>query len=100
MLPRSGAQRGVAGVRERAGVGKTTRRRHVSDVAKGAGMDIVGVTIQGIAARKLENESGIKSTTMASYLAQERAAARQSAAAWPAERPARMVVIDEASMVD
>lgn len=73
-----------------AGAGKTTMLKAVHDMALAKGFAVEGVAAQGVAARKLEEESGIKSTTLTSYLARERA---------PEDGP-RMVIIDEASMLD
>jgi len=73
-----------------AGSGKTTLLRAVHDLAASKGWDVRGVAVQGVAARKLEEESGIKSTTLSSYLAQRRGE----------ESSSRLVVVDEASMLD
>jgi|GEM_PF-2209397 len=73
-----------------AGSGKTTLLRAVNAVAMESGWDVVGISVQGVAARKLEDESGIKSTTLSSYLAQKRGEGGKP----------RFVVVDEASMLD
>lgn len=73
-----------------AGSGKTTLLKAVNNVASKEGWQIVGISVQGVAARKLEEESGIKSTTLSSYLSQKRGEGGTP----------RFVVIDEASMLD
>jgi conjugative relaxase-like TrwC/TraI family protein len=81
-----------------AGAGKTTMLRAVNEVALTAGWDVVGLAVQGVAARKLEEESGIRSRTLASYLASERAAVKVQPL--DSARPARLIVLDESSMLD
>lgn len=73
-----------------AGSGKTTLLKAVNDVASKEGWQICGISVQGVAARKLEEESGIKSTTLSSYQSQKRGEGGKP----------RFVVIDEASMLD
>lgn len=73
-----------------AGSGKTTLLRTVNYLAEKEGWDVRGVSVQGVAARKLEEESGIKSTTLSSYLSQKRGEGGTP----------RLVVVDEASMLD
>ncbi|MDD4953047.1 MAG: MobF family relaxase, partial [Desulfovibrionaceae bacterium] len=85
------AGRGAVVVQGDAGSGKTSMLRAVNDIGKAAGWEINGVAVQGMAARKLEEESGIKSVTLASYMAQKQTPART--------RGSRLVVIDEASML-
>jgi hypothetical protein len=88
------APQAVVVVQGDAGAGKTTMLRAVKDVAATAGWDLVGVSVQGVAARQLQAESGISSTTVASYLSQER-----SEAARGQTRRSRLVVVDESSML-
>jgi conjugative relaxase-like TrwC/TraI family protein len=83
------AQRGTVVVQGDAGSGKTFMLKAVNDLGQAAGWEIVGVAVQGMAARKLEDESGIKSVTLASYMGQD----------WAEKRGSRLVVIDEASML-
>jgi hypothetical protein len=74
----------------------------VNEIGRGSGWEVVGLAIQGIAARKLEEESGIKSTTLASYLAasQGEPSLKGGRSPLPAgARQPRLVVIDEASML-
>ena len=92
------ADRGTVVVQGDAGAGKTTMLRAVQDVAGRAGWETVGLAIQGVAARKLQEESGIRSSTVSSYLSRERAAERGEQV--PAPRAPRLIVIDEASMND
>ncbi len=73
-----------------AGSGKTTLLRTVNEIAVKEGWDVAGVSVQGVAARKLEEESEIQSSTLSSYLARERGEGGKP----------RMVVVDEASMLD
>ncbi|MCX5794774.1 MAG: relaxase domain-containing protein [Elusimicrobia bacterium] len=91
------AERGTVLVQGDAGSGKTTMLKAVNRAAQEARWEVVGVTVQGVAARKLEDESGIMSETLASYLAQERREARE---AHRKPRGPRLVVVDEASMLD
>jgi ATP-dependent exoDNAse (exonuclease V) alpha subunit len=51
-----------------AGSGKTTALRAVNEICKNQNIKVIGLAIQGIAARNLEAESGIKSQTLTSYL--------------------------------
>jgi ATP-dependent exoDNAse (exonuclease V) alpha subunit len=99
------AERGTVVVQGDAGAGKTTMLRAVNEIAGKKGWEIVGLSIQGVAARKLQEESGISSMTVSSYLARERTIAReakaQRAVSGPDEaRAPRLIVIDEASMND
>ena len=86
--------RGTDVVQGDAGSGKTTMLRAVNTVAAKAGWEVAGVAVQGVAARNLQDESGIKSTTLAAYLSQEISAESRGAARAP-----RLVVFDEASML-
>jgi ATP-dependent exoDNAse (exonuclease V) alpha subunit len=92
------AASGTVVVQGDAGAGKTTMLKAVNDLAAANGWEVKGVAVQGVAARKLQEESGIESTTLASYLSRERAAdlAPQPAAG---PRGPRLVVVDEASML-
>jgi len=77
-----------------AGAGKTTMLKAVHDAAADAGWEVRGLAVQGAAARKLQEESGIASQTLASYLAQEGARSGKGH-----DRGPRLVVLDEASML-
>ena len=94
------ADRGAVVVQGDAGAGKTTMLRAVHDIAGHNGWETVGLAIQGVAARKLQEESGIASTTVSSYLARERYANRVEPGEALSARAPRLVIIDEASMLD
>jgi conjugative relaxase-like TrwC/TraI family protein len=94
------ADRGTVVVQGDAGAGKTTMLRAVHEIAGRNGWETVGLAIQGVAARKLQEESGIASLTVSSYLARERAANRVELGEALSARAPRLVVIDEASMLD
>lgn len=82
---------GVVVVQGDAGAGKTTMLRTVRDAARVEGWEMVGIAVQGAAARKLQEESKIPSLTLEAFLGQEKA---------KAARGPRLVVVDEASMLD
>lgn len=96
------AERGTVVVQGDAGAGKTTMLKAVHDIAEQKGWETVGLAIQGVAARKLQEESGIVSMTVSSYLSREQMAAREASRLKeaPAARVPRLIVIDEASMND
>ncbi len=94
------AERGTVVVQGDAGAGKTTMLKAVHEIAARKGWETVGLSIQGVAARKLQEESGIPSSTVSSYLARERAVSRVEPGEIPAARAPRLIVIDEASMND
>ena len=48
----------------RAGSGKTTATRAVADAFRAAGVPVLGAAPSGIAAEKLQDETGIPSTTV------------------------------------
>lgn len=50
-----------------AGSGKTTALRSTADFYKEKGIEVVGLTMQGVAARNLEDETGIKSKTLVAF---------------------------------
>ncbi len=85
------AGEGTVIVQGDAGSGKTTMLRAVNHVASAARFAVYGVAVQGVAARNLENESGIESCTLASYLED---AKQRTDSGGP-----RLVVLDEASML-
>jgi hypothetical protein len=94
------ADRGTVVVQGDAGAGKTTMLRAVHDIAGRNGWETVGLAVQGVAARNLQEESGIASTTVSSYLAKERFLNRVEPGEALTARAARLIVIDEASMLD
>jgi conjugative relaxase-like TrwC/TraI family protein len=70
-----------------AGTGKTTATLAVADAFKAAGIAVVGAAPSGIAAEKLQDETGVPATTLHRLLQQE--------------LPERgVVVVDEAGMAD
>ena len=85
------SQRAVVVVQGDAGAGKTTMLQVVREVAARAGWETAGLAVQGVEARRLEEESGIRSTTLSAFTARERSA--------PAAAP-RLLIVDEASMLD
>ncbi len=87
------SKQAVVVVQGDAGSGKTTMLSVVREAAARTGWEVAGLAVQGVAARKLEDESGIRTSTLASYLA----AARSQASAAPHPQ---LVVVDEASMLD
>ena len=86
--------RGVASSRDRvvcvvglAGSGKTTATRAVADAFRAAGVPVLGAGPSGIAAEKLQDETGIPSTTLHRLLQRQ--------------LPERcLVVVDEAGMAE
>jgi conjugative relaxase-like TrwC/TraI family protein len=92
------ATRGTVVVQGDAGAGKTTMLKAVNDISVRNGWEVVGLAVQGVAARKLEEESGIRSMTLNSYLARERADAKAKFPDLHVRSP-RFVVIDESSML-
>jgi conjugative relaxase-like TrwC/TraI family protein len=86
--------RGVGSSRDRvvcvvglAGSGKTTATRAVADAFRAAGVPVLGAAPSGIAAEKLQDETGIPSTTLHRLLQRE--------------LPDRcLVVVDEAGMAE
>jgi conjugative relaxase-like TrwC/TraI family protein len=80
-----------------AGAGKTTMLAAINHVTAQWNWEIVGLAVQGVAARKLEQESGIKSQTLASYLGSELPV--RSYQPGSSERKPRLIIVDEASML-
>ena len=77
-----------------AGSGKTTALRSTADFYKERGVEVLGLCMQGVAARNLEEETGIKSKTLSSFLRQN-----QNLPTGQAGKN-RVIVFDEASMLD
>jgi ATP-dependent exoDNAse (exonuclease V) alpha subunit len=71
-----------------AGAGKTTSLKAVADFYKAQGIEVVGLAMQGVAANNLQEETGVASVTLASFLSR------------PGETSGRVLIVDEASMVD
>jgi conjugative relaxase-like TrwC/TraI family protein len=71
-----------------AGAGKTTSLKAVAEYYRQQGFDIVGLAIQGVAAKKLADEAGIEAMTLKSYLSKKETAGH------------KVLIFDEASMLD
>jgi conjugative relaxase-like TrwC/TraI family protein len=81
----------VAAVIGRAGAGKTTATHALARVFRGAGYPVVGAAPSGVAAEKLQDETGILSTTLHQLLhVVERGGLPEGA----------VLVIDEAAMAE
>lgn len=78
-----------------AGSGKTTALHSTADFYKERGVEVVGLAMQGVTARNLEDETGIKSKTLASFLKQHENSRTQEP-----KNISRVIVFDEASMLD
>jgi len=78
----------ITAVQGDAGSGKTTALKATADFYKERGIEVIGLAIQGVSAKNLENETGIKSTTIRSFLS-----TRQT-------KPNSVYIVDEASMLD
>ena len=76
----------------RAGTGKTYTMKAVQDIYTQAGFKIYGAALAGVAAKKLEAETGIKSDTIFSLTKRIEKGQFQP-------RPGSILVIDEAGMV-
>jgi conjugative relaxase-like TrwC/TraI family protein len=77
----------VVGVVGLAGTGKTTATRAVTDAFRSAGVPVIGGAPSGVAAEKLQDETGIPSTTLHRLLR--------------TELPERcLLVVDEAGMAE
>lgn len=78
----------ITAVQGDAGAGKTTALKATADFYKEKGVEVVGLSMQGVAAKNLENETGIESTTLKSFLSSR-------------EKTQNAVyIVDEASMLD
>jgi len=76
-----------------AGSGKTTALKTAADFYKERGIEVIGLAMQGVAAKNLEDETGIKSGTTSSFLLQQNSRP-------PDQKQKRVIIIDEASMLD
>lgn len=83
------------GVEGRAGTGKTTMLTVVKEYAQQRGYDVRGLAISASAARTLENEAGIRSQTVAQFLAER--AGRQRERIQDGER--MLYIVDESSLL-
>ena len=80
-----------------AGSGKTTALKTTGDFYKESGIEVIGLAMQGVTAKNLEEETNIKSTTLSSFLSQERKLKRENKTK---EQKKRVLIFDEASMLD
>jgi len=71
-----------------AGAGKTTSLKAVAEYYRQQGLDVVGLAMQGVAAKKLADEAGIESMTLKSYLGRKKTPGH------------KVLIFDEASMLD
>ena len=78
-----------------AGSGKTTALKAVSQYYKSCGIDVVGLAMQGVAAKNLGDETGLRGMTLASYLSQKKDSPHVDKSTKP-----KVILFDEASMLD
>ncbi len=71
-----------------AGAGKTTSLKAVAEYYRQQGLDVIGLAMQGVAAKKLADEATIDAMTLKSYLGRKNMPKR------------KVIVFDEASMLD
>lgn len=79
-----------------AGSGKTTALRAVSKYYKSCGIEVIGLAMQGVAAKTLGDETELKGMTLASYLSQE----QENSQSGETKTKPRVILLDEASMLD
>ena len=90
----------VASMSGAAGTGKTTVMAAVKAVYEDAGLNIQGCTAAANAATVLGFESGIRSTTIAARIGVRHGDAYLNASTDPTLDKAKVLVVDEAGMVD
>jgi len=71
-----------------AGAGKTTSLKAVAENYRQRGIDVIGLAMQGVAAKKLADEAGIEAMTLKSYLGRRNTPGQ------------KVLIFDEASMLD
>ncbi len=71
-----------------AGAGKTTSLKAVGEYYRQQGFDVIGLAMQGVAAKKLADEAGIEAMTLKSYFGRKKTPGQ------------KVLVFDEASMLD
>ena len=71
-----------------AGAGKTTSLKAVAEYYRQQGLDVIGLAMQGVAAKKLADEAGVESMTLRSYLGRKKTPGH------------KVLIFDEASMLD
>ena len=84
-----------------AGSGKTTALKAVSQYYESCGIEVVGLAMQGVAAKNLGDETGLRGMTLASYLSQKREKPQvDKSTSGQADKKPRVILFDEASMLD
>lgn len=71
-----------------AGAGKTSSLKAVAEYYRQQGLDVIGLAMQGVAAKKLADEAGIEAMTLKSYLGRKKTHGH------------KVLIFDEASMLD
>ncbi|MDR3049462.1 MAG: AAA family ATPase [Elusimicrobiota bacterium] len=74
-----------------AGAGKTTALKAANQWFKSQGIEVIGLAMQGVAAKTLADDSGAKSFTLASYLGQKET---------KGDGKQKVILFDEAGMLD
>lgn len=86
-----------------AGSGKTTALKAVSKYYESCGIEVVGLAMQGVAAKTLGDETGLKGMTLASYLSQNKESPQvdiTTSGLVDKNKKPRVILFDEASMLD
>jgi conjugative relaxase-like TrwC/TraI family protein len=84
------SQRIISCIQGDAGAGKTTALKAITKYYKDQDIEVLGLAMQGVAAKNLENEAGATSLTLASYLGRKNAENAKP----------KVILFDEASMLD
>ena len=87
-----------AGVQGLAGTGKTTMLEFVREAAESKGWQVIGHSNGAEQAATMERESGIRSTTTASHLIEERRVEQERGQHSPVAQRREIRLMDEASM--
>ncbi|PKN02219.1 MAG: hypothetical protein CVU77_00010 [Elusimicrobia bacterium HGW-Elusimicrobia-1] len=84
-----------------AGAGKTTTLKAVADIYKSEGFEVIGLCMQGVAAQKLKQETGLPSFTLKSFFSRNPRSPLVSLGTSSRESSGqRVIIFDEASMLD
>ena len=86
-----------------AGSGKTTALKAVSKYYESCGIEVVGLAMQGVAAKTLGDETGLTGMTLASYLSQNKESPQvdiTTSGLTDKKKKPRVILFDEASMLD